>query len=160
MKVLCVDIDGCLNSYQSIMLYDFLSQYHFESHGDFINKNIKLFCPMALSNLAYIIRSTQCKLVLSSCWRKGQTLDSIKEWFSPWSIIANAFIDVTPVLCGVQRGMEIKTWLGNHPEVIKYAVIDDDDDFDDVRGNFFKIDPMVGLNLIVAKKIVKHFIAN
>ena len=38
------------------------------------------------------------------------------------------FIDITPDMPDEPRCKEILTWIRNHPEVTRYAVIDDEDD--------------------------------
>ena len=55
------------------------------------------------------------------------------------------------------RGDEIQEWLDEHPEVEKYAIIDDDDDMlPEQEENFFQTDFQTGLTDEIAKKVIKH----
>lgn len=58
------------------------------------------------------------------------------------------------------RGLEIADWLREHPEVTKYAIIDDDNDFlPDQRPNLFRTHWQSGLQDEHVDKIVEHFMA-
>ena len=55
------------------------------------------------------------------------------------------------------RGYEIKVWMDAHPEVEKYAILDDTDEFlTEQRGSFFQTDYKVGLTEELMERVVKH----
>ncbi len=61
-------------------------------------------------------------MVLSSTWRYDPIgILAAKHWGIP-------FIDVTPDMPRRRRRDEILAWLKKHPDVKRFAVIDDDDD--------------------------------
>ncbi len=151
MKILFLDIDGCLNSYQSFELIMGLGQYWDLPVGNDL-------CPMCCSNLETIINITGCKIVISSSWRHGSDLEIMRGWFSFSKIISEAIIDKTPEIFHAQRGTEIKKWLEDHPEVTHFAALDDDEDMDDVKEHFFRSDARVGLDYILSRKIIQHLI--
>jgi HAD domain in Swiss Army Knife RNA repair proteins len=70
--------------------------------------------------------------------------------------------DVTPVFDEADdvRGYEIQAWLELHPEVDRYAILDDDTDFLEHRlPNFFHTSPNRGITQRLADKIVAHLLS-
>jgi hypothetical protein len=70
-----------------------------------------------------IAEKRNAKVVVTSSWRYDvpyQTRDLNLPFHDDWRTIARA---------DKVRGEEIKEWLGRHPEVTRYAIIDDWDDF-------------------------------
>jgi hypothetical protein len=94
------------------------------------------------------------KVVLSSSWRcleDGRALIEKK--------VVPCF-DVTPLFDEEDdvRGYEIQAWLELHPEVDRYAILDDDTDFlEHQLPNFFQASPSTGITQQLADKIVAHF---
>ena len=131
MKVLFLDIDGvlCLRT----------------SHYQYFDK-------VCCDRIKLILEKTGAKIVVSSTWRRGHTLQSLKELMARGYDLevfeseerveiekAGAFnseviIGMTPVLnieytnpeTPYGRGVEISAWLLEHPEITQYVVIDDD----------------------------------
>jgi hypothetical protein len=69
-----------------------------------------------------LLALTEACVVLSSTWRYDPAgLFSAKYWQIP-------FIDVIPDMPNRPRRDEIIAWLKTHPDVARYAVIDDEDD--------------------------------
>ena len=105
-----------------------------------------------------IIQATGCKVVLSSTWRLFE--ESRKEVAKQ----VCEFIDVTPRLfSGIyapkERGHEIKQWLDQHPEVTRYAILDDNSDMlEEQLPNFFKTEWFGdgGLNQEIADRVIAH----
>jgi hypothetical protein len=106
MKVIFLDIDGVLNCTQTpnprkfpyIVDQTLLMRFH------------------------RLLESSGADVVLSSTWRYDPAgLFSAKHWGIP-------FIDVIPDMPHVPRCNEILEWLRNHPQVSRFAVIDDEDD--------------------------------
>jgi hypothetical protein len=69
-----------------------------------------------------VVKSEGLTVVLSSTWRYDPAgLFSAKHWGIP-------FREVLPDMPGRPRREEILAWLAKHPDVTRYAVLDDEDD--------------------------------
>ena len=132
LKIIFLDVDGVLNCKETINRYD-----------GFIGID-----PFLVAIFNRIIFATDAKIVLSSTWRLGKfSRDEVRQRVMD-------FIDVTPELKGV-RGLEINTWLKDHPEVKKYAILDDEGDF--LTGQpLFQTTWEKGLTDEIANKVIKH----
>ena len=106
MKVIFLDIDGVLNARSTPNPRKF--PYVID--------------PVLLGRLKRLVENTQSKIVLSSTWR----LDPIgvlaaRHWGLP-------LFDICPDMPGSPRRDEMLSWLSSHPDVQRFAVIDDEDD--------------------------------
>jgi hypothetical protein len=137
MKILFLDIHGVVNSATSI------------------RRNRRLIDP----HLAFIVRRIaiaipDLKVVLSSLWRcLGDGREIVEKK------IIRCF-DVTPILHDrdLSRGHEIQAWLDEHPEVERYAILDDDNDMlEHQMVNFFQTSRRTGITPELADRIVAHF---
>ncbi len=136
-KVLFLDIDGVVNHHET-----------HERHQGFIgiDRNI---APL----VAKIIAETDCDVVLSSTWRVHKAgREEVSERVAP-------FQDITPIL-GKSRGEEIQAWLDKHPEVERYAILDDDPFMlDSQLPNVFKTSFYFGgLSEHLADKVIEHLV--
>jgi len=116
-KVLFLDIDGVLTSLRS---YEQLGGWPIGLSPGSINK----FDSEAIGIVKDVCASTGASIVLSSTWRR---LFSVSEMGAALGLpIASA----TPFLGDSRalRGEEIRAWLSAHPEVVSYAILDDDTD--------------------------------
>ena len=154
MKVIFLDVDGVLNSHQSATFWHskrdqetWETSMYKEWEGTIKEYIAREFCPIALSNTEELVRQVPgVKIVVSSTWRLGETVETLKKILYPAKLVADAIIDVTPSFhrrndAGEQmtRGHEIQDWLNRHPEVDKYVIIDDDSDMlDSQKENFVK----------------------
>jgi len=150
MKVIFLDIDGVLNHEQFyrgkdpsiIKILDL--NLHIDTHS------VKL--------LSQICETTGAKVVLSSTWRRHQSLDKAREIFMQKGFTGE-IIDQTPDLTlnnpDFLRGNEILKWVkqnevmlgANHREYKDYVILDDKTFMLYwQKDNFFKIDPKCGLN--------------
>ena len=72
--------------------------------------------------------------MVSSTWRFGETVETLKKILSPSKLVSEAIIGVTPYIREenreVNRGIEIQHYLTNNPEITDFAIIDDDDDME------------------------------
>ena len=135
MKVLFLDFDGVLNSYQSATFWhNKKDQEKWENEmysswtGTLKEYIAHEFCPIAMSNVEELVRRVpDVKIVISSTWRLGETVDTLKEILKPSKLIADAIIGVTESFSNI-RGNEIKKWLDEHKEVTHYVIVDDDRD--------------------------------
>jgi hypothetical protein len=106
MKVIFLDIDGVLNCRKTPNPRKF---------PYIIDDGL-------LARFRQLLERTGASVVLSSTWRYDPAgIFSAKRYGVP-------FIDITPDMLGGARSKEIVAWLWNHPEVTRYAVIDDEDD--------------------------------
>lgn len=117
MKVVFLDCDGVLNHVGC----DWSGSVH----------PIDANC---VSRVRGLRERTGAKIVLSSVWRLGGSGRAALE-------AAGLFVDsITPDLPGglTNRAIEIRAWLEAHPQVTRWAVLDDEEDADLGDGSFFK----------------------
>lgn len=161
IKVLFLDIDGVLNVPAAELGYRYglglkIERYFKdEDNTPPFHRNTYTWCPSSLYNLYRIIEETGTKVVISSTWRRGKSLEHMKSWFKV-DFLKDAVIGKTPIINEKQRGDEIAYWLSEHKEVTNFAVVDDDSDMDAVRKHFFKTDGFIGLDWRTADKVIKH----
>lgn len=141
MKVLFLDIDGVCNS---------------RAYGNKVGTLWEVVDPDTAAMVRRIIATTGCKVVLSSTWRLYEnTREIVRHEVCD-------FIDVTPNMqtlgqhYGVtDRGHEIKAWLDRHPEVERYAILDDNSDM--LPGQpLFLTSFDIGLTEDIATKVIKY----
>jgi hypothetical protein len=142
MKALFLDFDGVLNSHQSATFWHYRrdqTKWENEMYADWkgtLKEYIaQEFCPIALSNMEALMRRIpDLKIVISSTWRMGETVESLKKILFPVKLVADAIIDVTPRLeYDTSRGLEIQAWLDKHLEVTQFVIVDDDDDMEHLK---------------------------
>jgi hypothetical protein len=106
MRVIFLDIDGVLNCDRTPNPRKF---------PYIVDKRL-------LVRLKKLLRRTRAKVVLSSSWRLDPVgVLAAKYWGVP-------FIDTLPDLPEKTRRDEVLSWLAAHPEVTRYAILDDEDD--------------------------------
>ena len=161
MRVLFLDIDGVLNSKQSFI---YTNREWCKKNKPFLkgDKIHKLeFCPIACSNLNYILESIpDLKIVISSGWRIGRELKHLKRILKTYGKIyyTDKVIDKTPFISSDNRGEEIAEWLKGHPEVKKFGILDDTpSNMGELLPFLFKTDFNIGLTLPMAKDIIDYF---
>lgn len=137
MKVLFLDVDGVLNSYESPGYMP-------------INKNM-------FRRICKVIEETGCQIVLSSTWRKlDHSYHKISRKFSYKGIKILSKTTTEHLGIGTVRGHEIQHWLDNHPKVECYAIVDDDSDMLDHQMPYFvNTDGNVGLTDEKANELIK-----
>jgi hypothetical protein len=122
--VLFLDVDGVLNN-----------------EGVFRDRRFGPF-PLdheCIRRLHEVVEATDCQVVLSSSWRGGPHLerkleaDFVFEHYrnpaTPESELVNSrHVDGSTKRLRGKRGEEIAEWLSRHPEVSRYAIVDDDSD--------------------------------
>lgn len=140
MKVLFLDIDGVVNCAKTM-----------QRHRGFIGID-----PFMAFLVGRLVDRTGCKVVLSSTWRLDEA--SCEEV----SKQVCKFIDVTPrlfngIYAPMERGHEIKDWLDRHPEVTRYAILDDNSDMlKEQLPSFFKTSWETGITEEIAKQVEDH----
>lgn len=136
MKVIFLDVDGVLNTPAIIQEFD--------------NKTVgREF----LERLAVIVKRTGAVLVLSSTWRLyDEWHEAIKRQLLD---VGLALHDKTECINFAERCEEIREWLNRHPEVKRFAVIDDW--FDASLGHsFFQTDDEIGLTVEIQNAVIEH----
>lgn len=146
MKVIFLDIDGVLNNSATTRrtastLYTFVSN-------------------SLIRNLKSIIDKTNAKVVLSSDWRYDRDDPTLNEDFlelraelRKWGI---SFYDFTPVIFnGINRGIEIDTWLKKHSEVSNFVILDDRDDMEPNKDHLVQTSYKKGLTKEKADEAVR-----
>jgi hypothetical protein len=138
MKVIFLDIDGVLNN--STLLYHYGSEF---IDGD-------------MTELLFeIVRSTGARVVLSSSWRLYKSSKKLVE--DALGVYGIEILDVTPHMPRMRRCREISRWLKSNAGVEEYAILDDDPDAGPgMEDNFFMTDSEKGLDMKIAKAVIKH----
>ena len=106
----------------------------------------------------------EVKIVISSAWRLGYSLDNLKELLT-LNKIKNEVIGVTPSIGKPSsiRGDEIKEFLNSNPRIKNFLVIDDNSVFDlgdPYIKNFLKTSPFTGLTPEDTQTIINFFKEN
>lgn len=139
MKILFLDIDGVVNCVTT-------AQRH---------RGVIGIDPYMALLVDRIIQATGCEVVLSSTWRLFP--ESRKEVEKQ----VCKFIDVTksmPLIGGAEmheRGKEVEEWLSRHPQVERYAILDDGTDFMPHQP-LFKTMWSTGLTQEIANDVISH----
>lgn len=151
MKIIFLDIDGVLNSQ---LFYTHRKQYEGLDKKEFHKNQIDSRNIVYLNQL---IAETDAKVVLSSTWRMGNSLEYMQSLLKDKGFTGE-LIDYTPVLRypGAVRGNEIKAWIDENiksinPDIIpsdfkEYVIFDDDSDMLlEQRNNYIQVDVYCGL---------------
>ena len=137
MKVIFLDIDGVLNNHFDYQTYGF----------DYIDSGL-------VEILKTIVAATGSEIVISSTWRLNESDLSLARANLRYKKLDH--IDITPDLRKLPRAEEIKSWLKNNPQVVKYAILDDNEDAGLDLDGFFKTDYYVGLTNEIAEKVINY----
>ena len=132
MKVLFLDIDGVVNRAGTRQRY----------------RGFMGIDPCLASMVGKIILDTGAAVVLTSTWRhfQGGREEVDRHVYKTF--------DVTPIADTGFRGEEVKMWLDGHPEVTRYAIVDDDSDFY-ADQPLFKTNWQTGITDEVAQQVTK-----
>lgn len=119
MKILFLDVDGVLIPMRA---YRFAAPRRGRDAGQF-----RLMDPVAIATILSLLCRCDAKIVLSSVWRKDERTLLFAR-FAENGIMPEWFHEDyrTPFFPNGTRGDEIRAWLGDHPEVTTYAVLDDE----------------------------------
>ena len=133
-KIIFLDVDGVINC-----------QYTTQRHGSYIGID-----PYMALLVDRIVQATGAKIVLSSTWRLSEKDREIVKKFVD-------FIDITPDISDYQRWDEVKAWLKDHPEVNRYAIIDDNwYNFPEDAEFVFKTQYIEGLTQGIADAVISY----
>lgn len=145
-KIVFLDIDGVANSEETLK----------KSNGGIVGID-----PYMAFLIGKIQLETDCKFVLSSSWRHHpESVKNVEARIAPLlDCTGREPLDPSrpPGVGNCQRGREIQAWLDNHPEVKKYAIIDDDNDMlPEQQANFFKTQWKVGMTEEIMQSVIEH----
>lgn len=125
-QVLFLDIDGVLNCMTPIPSDDHewvdLDEWRYGLN------------PQLVARLRFIMSNTNCRIVVSSSWRLHETYAPYQPDRNWRDVLAEMLHRTRDEVFAGQtghdqmgrRGMEIKQWLSEHPEVDAYCVVDDE----------------------------------
>lgn len=150
MKVLFLDIDGVVNKRENYNPAIKNNLYPIDSYCAFLVGRIQL--------------ETGCEVVLSSSWRHHpESVQNVSERVVELLDKTIDYVKYDGVVRHARghdwdhsiRGDEINQWLSEHPEVTKYAILDDESDFYDDQP-LFKTTFKDGLTDEIAKKVIEY----
>ena len=153
MRAIFLDWDGVMNSVASII-------YNNRMNLLGINKasTHPFFCPMASSNLQYILEELpDVQVVVSSSWRTKKTLASLQEVFRTNHILPERMIGTTPVSKSGYRGAEVEMYLKQHPEVTQFVILDNKSDLVPHMDRLVQTDSRNGLTFTDAERVIEMF---
>lgn len=163
MKIIFLDFDGVLNHE---VFYGKRMEIGIDKYPTYPLSEID---PESVKNLNYIIEKTDAKVVVSSVWRHGRTIQELQNILDQLGF-KGEIIDVTPDFRSDNclRGNEILKWIKSNEELLgksyadfeNYVILDDDSDMLYwQRNNFIHVDRYVGLtitNTFVAIRILNQ----
>ena len=184
-KVLMLDFDGVLNDfdwfksdeYQQTKLKYPGNQLSRETNWDDVESR-KAFCgvfgprhlnPAAVKHLNEILWRTDCRVVISSTWRRMFTLDEIVEMLIERGLgplWRPNFIGMTPILdqqvgplfTAPVRGNEIQAWMESHGvKQNQMCILDDDADMVHLSPRLVRV---MGLNAENTEAVIKMLTAD
>jgi Swiss Army Knife RNA repair-like protein len=151
MKILFLDIDGVVNSEETFATGEARGICGINSYLAFL--------------VGRILLETNAKLVLSSSWRYSEWgCEEVEKYVGKIYSKTHTYDKdegETQFVDKARRGHEIQAWLDSHPEVEKYAILDDDADMlPSQQANFFQTSQKTGITKEQAEKIIEHLTSN
>ena len=148
MKIIFLDIDGVLNHQ---LFYEKMRQS--ETYKEIEHPDCDLD-PETIELLNGLLETTGAKVVISSTWRKGTTIEELQAILEKAGF-KGEIIGKTPIGCNnCCRGDEIYRWIKDNDKLLgkpyyefkEYVIFDDDSDMLlSQRANFIHIDSHCGL---------------
>lgn len=141
MKVIFLDIDGVLNGYNkwNLLGWKLICKFKCNKLRLWYRNITEPFGvhKRKVKLLAKIVKKTNAKIVMSSCWRKHwwntpydeQDKDErrLTDLFKKYNI---EVIDITPNFHNGKRDDEIISWINNHLNILEsYIILDDENSF-------------------------------
>jgi hypothetical protein len=117
MKILFLDIDGVLNSMRNVRAYNRFPMPNVESEAE--------LDPIAIGMIRKICDLTKSSIVLSSTWR---------DYVDPIEFGKKYNLPIVDKTISGSKARSIRLYREERPEIVKYAIIDDDD-MQDVNNN-------------------------
>jgi len=148
MKIIFLDIDGVLNSFEKLTDPD--ATKHNKWNPEMLMRcgiNLEVF-PEFVKRLNKITKATDAKLVMSTSWRIGDL-----EWWADLVILLHNsgvkgfILGRTPNGRYKRRGNEIRAWLKEHKDenIESFIILDDDGDMGDYMDQLIQTKHDTGL---------------
>lgn len=109
---------------------------------------------LCIDILNEITDKTGAKIVVSSTWRLGSSVDELRELLKSWEVKGEV-IGKTPKLKG-ERGYEISAWLKDYPEVTEFVILDDDSDMANLLHKLVKCHVYHGIQVEQIDEVIKQ----
>lgn len=151
IKMLALDIDGVLNSVDYMVANPGSFDRSGPDHRDMLD-------PAACARLNRVLQKTGAVIVISSTWRINWSGKQVEGMLHARGCPAAIVIGETPRQYGKYRdgddalielaygrGVEIQMWLDEHPEVTKFAIVDDSDDMVHLKHKLVRTSAQHGL---------------
>lgn len=100
------------------------------------------------ARLTALVRATGAVVVMSSSWRLGRSLDTLRAQLRTAGVDVT-LIDVTPELRGQPRWVEIDAWCRAHAPA-RFAIIDDEPDMGPLAPHHVRTRMLTGLDAAAA----------
>lgn len=155
MKIIFLDIDGVLNSVESMHRKHNLNQ---KVRSADRTQDTDFPCEFLVANLNQIIKDTDAKIVVSSTWRIGKSIQDLREILMVAGVHkANEIvIGKTPLMRDVIRGIEIQDWINQfQPELKSFVILDDDSDMGTLMNKLVKTNSQKGLTIENVMQAIK-----
>jgi len=158
VRIVFLDIDGVLNHEA------FYRKRQEEGIHIYPTYPLSEFDPESVSRLNYILEQTGAKVVMSSSWRHGRTIQELQNILEKVGF-KGELIDKTPSFKhdDCVRGNEIEKWIDDHRELLgadkfrycEYVILDDDCDMlYTQKDNFIHVDRYVGITMQTAIRAI------
>lgn len=158
--IIFLDIDGVLNS------RTFFKQRHQQRQEEAPHQTpirehriySEDICPEMMTMMNDLCKTTEAKVVISSTWRIGHTLEELQAILASCGATFT-IIGLTPRL-NVARGVEIDHWLRNNcpKNFMNYVILDDDSDMLlNQAQHFFLCDNYTGLTPTICYRVQRFF---
>jgi hypothetical protein len=158
-KIIFLDVDGVLNHEA---FYSKRQEEGIENYPSYPLCEIDYKCVEVLNE---IISKTGAKVVVSSTWRHGRTVEELQSILDQ-SGFKGEIIDKTPSFDHDEcvRGNEIRKWIQNNFDLLgadvhhfeNYVIFDDDNDMlYSQKDNFLQVDRWVGLTYFMAARAIR-----
>lgn len=143
-NILFLDIDGVLNS-------ELWFRKRSKSNDTRRDHDLSMIDPDAVEYLNDFVTKTECRVILSSTWRRNTPLDEMTSLLKEKGF-EHEVTGATPAFNDPHsvRGNEIRAWLKNNisndSDFNRYVIFDDSSDMLLwQKDNFFRTDPFTGL---------------
>ena len=149
LKIIFLDVDGVINR---------IDPPRYLTPARTIDGIFTQAEPELVYWLNLIVDRTGAEIVLSSSWRYQP------DWREALKVsgVVKPLLDRTPTehIETGERGHQIQEWLDHHPQVERYAIIDDSADMlPSQLPNFFQTSTAEGLTQEIADAVVRHLSA-
>ena len=116
-STLFLDIDGVLNSAKYIEDYPGCCDRQWAT---------SMLDPAACARLERVLAATGAEIVVSSAWRVLHSPEEIQGYLHERGVLSARVVGETPAAwLNGGREAEIQAYLDDHPEITRYAIVDD-----------------------------------